>query len=274
MDFTFKEFYKRLDEINCCYRGILQLNTEISINKQLRDKLFNKHDDISQFIYNQINDTEQDKELKKDINLNLLSKDIIYVNLINDDFMNLSISNFILMIYNLIESTVTNALVEIHAKLKDNKVTYINLRKEIQNLWFSNKFDEVCQQNASFMSYSKKAREIVDCIVEENFIVFNSGAQQIASNLDTEKINKICLDYGIDFGISPKSDYGVLLTEIKNHRNHLAHGSRSFDEVGKKFPIDLLYSIKNETIEYLKRLLSCMKKYYDDNNFLDADKNN
>jgi hypothetical protein len=67
-----------------------------------------------------------------------------------DNFLKILKANALLMIYNLIESTVLNGIEEIYDKIKDNGETYSTVRKEIQDIWFSYKFKQVYDQKAHY----------------------------------------------------------------------------------------------------------------------------
>ena len=55
----------------------------------------------------------------------------------DDDFLRILQSNALLMIYNLVESTIMNGILKIYDDLFQNEITYTKVRKEIQDIWFS-----------------------------------------------------------------------------------------------------------------------------------------
>ena len=57
---------------------------------------------------------------------------------------------------------------------------------------------------------------------------------------------------------------------IKSKRNDLAHGNKSFGEVGRDVSIRELIQYKNETIEYMRAILQNIEEYLTDQQYLDS----
>ena len=60
------------------------------------------------------------------------------------------------------------------------------------------------------------------------------------------------------------------LLTIKVNRNDLAHGIKSFIEVGRDKTADELLEIKDKTISYLRRILKNIEIYLDNQEYLDS----
>lgn len=54
-----------------------------------------------------------------------------------DEFIKILKSNILLMIYNLVESSVMGGIIEIYEKLKSQNLSYQTVSNEIKNIWFS-----------------------------------------------------------------------------------------------------------------------------------------
>lgn len=61
----------------------------------------------------------------------------------SDDFLKILKANALIMIYNLVESSIMGGILEIYDELKTSGYSYKDVRKEIQNIWFSFKFNQV-----------------------------------------------------------------------------------------------------------------------------------
>ncbi len=186
------------------------------------------------------------------------------------DFLKILKSNALLMVYNLVESTVMGGIMEIYDTLFQHGITYRMVRREIQNIWFSFKFNQVYDKNAHYNSYRDKAAEIITSILSDDTLTLDRKATDISGNLDAEKIRQICRDHGIQYRLGPESRGGVALEDVKNKRNNLAHGTMSFVECGRDYTIEDLKKIKNETVFFLQNILSGMKNYYDNQLYLMA----
>lgn len=181
----------------------------------------------------------------------------------NSEFIKILKANTLLMIYNLIESTVMGGILEIYDKLKSESITYATARKEIKDIWFSYRFKEVYDQHAHYHSYKKKAMEIINSILSQEVIELTRKATDISGNLDAQQIRNICQCHGIRFDIANECHGGDILQTVKDKRNGLAHGNFSFAECGRDYSINELVHIKDDTVLFLKGLLNGMKNYYD-----------
>ena len=61
---------------------------------------------------------------------------------------------------------------------------------------------------------------------------------------------------------------------VKNNRNDLAHGIKSFAEVGKDKSADELIKIKDKVVKYLRQILENISIYIDNQEYLDSSTNN
>ena len=189
----------------------------------------------------------------------------------NDDFLKILKSNALLMIYNLVESTIMGGIVEIYDELQQHGITYQQVRQEIQNIWFVFKFNEVYDKNAHYNSYREKAAKIISSILRGETLVLDRKATNISGNLDAEKIRQVCSEHGITFQVDPNCRGGIALNDVKEKRNNLAHGTQSFVECGRDYTIDDLDKIKEQTILFLQGILNGMKNYSDHQLYLSYD---
>lgn len=185
----------------------------------------------------------------------------------NKEFIKILKANTLIMIYNLVESTVMGSIQEVYDKLKSEDITYAIARKEIKDIWFSYKFNQVYDQLAHFNSYKEKALEIVNSILLGETIELDKKATSISGNIDAQKIRNLCSEHGITFKVDKSCHGGMVLETVKNKRNELAHGTLSFAECGRDYTIGELESIKSETITFLSGFLNGIKKYYDEKGY-------
>lgn len=185
----------------------------------------------------------------------------------NEEFIKILKANTLLMIYNLVESTVMGGILEIYDRVKQEGLAYSEVREEIKEIWFSYKFMQVYDQQAHFNSYKSKALEIINSILNGEVIELDRKATAISGNLDAQQIRNVCNEHGIRFTAREGSRGGVVLETVKERRNDLAHGTLSFAECGRDYSIDQLINIKEETVLFLQGLLAGMKKYYDEQQY-------
>jgi len=188
----------------------------------------------------------------------------------SDDFLKILKSNALIMVYNLVESSIMGGILEIYDEVKTRGLSYNAVRNEIKDIWFSFMFNQVYDKQAHHNSYRNKATEIINSILNGETLILDRKATDISGNLDAEKIRRICEDHGITFTVSTECKGGIVLTDVKNKRNELAHGTTSFVECGRDYTIDDLIKIKDQTVLFLAGILNGMKTYYDEQRFLYA----
>jgi hypothetical protein len=57
---------------------------------------------------------------------------------------------------------------------------------------------------------------------------------------------------------------------VRENRNDLAHGIKSFEEVGRDKTIEELIGIKEELVEYLRQILENIQDYLEKQEYLDS----
>ena len=150
-------FKQRVDEIDLYYQALQKLN-EMVTNKRISDE----------------------------------NKDVF-----TDDFIKILKSNSILMVYNLVESSIMGGIVAIYDTLKSRNISYYAVCKEIQQIWFDFQFNQIFDPNTNHNSYKDKASKIVDEILNRSTLKLTRKAANISGNLDAEKIRQICKNHFI-----------------------------------------------------------------------------
>lgn len=181
----------------------------------------------------------------------------------NDEIMKIQRANVFLMLYNLIESTVNNALEEIHSAINRENIKFGDCIDEIKALWvdfYYKKFKE------------KNSKDIVDKItmIYDDIILIPYDEYQknkpsgVSGNLDAQKIRDILKVYCLDKNTRVE---GRKLLEIKTNRNRLAHGEISFSELGKDYTISDIGKFCKECKLFLREFLQNVEKYIRDRKY-------
>lgn len=178
----------------------------------------------------------------------------------NSRFFKIMKSNFLLMLYNLVEACVVNGMMEIYENLRNDACSYNSLIKEIQVIWANQKINEIYGPATERSAYENRVQQIIDNIINNNPIILTKSGLGISGNLDAKKIKSLCDKHRIRYCLTTK---GTSLERVKNVRNGLAHGILSFSEGARDLPIDDLELIKDEVLDFLEGILQGMKQYYD-----------
>ena len=168
-----------------------------------------------------------------------------------------------LLLYNLIESTMKNAIEAIFQELQEKDVSFDKIRPELK---------KIILVNLKGRNPDKILEKIQDISLDIVSIGFNKE-ELFTGNIDSKLIRETAKKYGFDSQTDDKkrtNDKISYLRLIKNNRNDLAHGNRPFGAVGKSKTADELIEIKKTIVEYLKGILENIETYIDNKEYLDS----
>ncbi|NOT62889.1 MAG: hypothetical protein HOP19_21990 [Acidobacteria bacterium] len=157
-------------------------------------------------------------------------------------------ANGFLLVYNLVESTMKNAIEAIIAHLSAQGVEFDELTKELK---------VVILKNAKKWNAEKLEPELSKIgqhIIQKTF----RKEELFSGNVDAREIRETLLAYGVKVN---HSVIGNSLLTIKTKRNDLAHGTISFSECGKDYDIADLIKFKDEAQDYLKATLNDIQHF-------------
>jgi len=142
----------------------------------------------------------------------------------------------VLLFYNMIEATIKNLFLDYYRALGQRPFEKLNV--ELQKLYIDLKLTENDPYSAKHDTYIKKSEEIIRSVLSsegvfipvsrnEEFKKVNKGG----GNLDVSTIQKLFNIHGIDLS---DVDFPSCISRIKQERNDLSHGSKTFLEIGRK----------------------------------------
>ncbi|NMG21301.1 MAE_28990/MAE_18760 family HEPN-like nuclease [Brasilonema bromeliae] len=170
-------------------------------------------------------------------------------------------ANGFLLLYNLIESSMRNAIEAIFDELKGKKVSFNSVRIEIRKVVLQN------FKNRSPEDIHTRITDISLDIITAGF----KSRELFSGNIDRDEITKTARKYGFSCDTDySKTKHGENLYIIMRNRNDLAHGNKSFSEVGKDISIGDLLKVKEEVIEYIRQILKNIEKYLNAKEYLDS----
>ena len=164
-----------------------------------------------------------------------------------------------LLLYNLVEATMRNAIEAIFHELQDKGISDDPNRPELKKIVLKN-------------LKKRNPDQILSRITAISLDIISAGFDEkdlFSGNIDGLKIRETATEYGF----SHRTDYaktgdGKDLLIIKSNRNDLAHGFKSFAEVGRDKTPDELLQIKNKTIRYLREILQNIEQYLSNQDYL------
>ena len=182
-------------------------------------------------------------------------------------FFRIMKSNFLLMLYNIVEATVSTGMLEVYEHLKNDECTYSSLITALQNIWRDYKVKEVYDSSYELKAYTKRVETIVNNIIDETPLIFNKNMLNINGNLNAKRIKSICDKHCIRYTVI---DDDMKLENIRKKRNSLAHGDESFSNCARDITVSDLENIKDTVFSFLNGIIEGMKNYCDEKQYLKA----
>lgn len=175
-------------------------------------------------------------------------------------------ANTLLLLYNLLESTIIQAIDYIHIAISTNDTLfYYDAIDAIKKIWIEYKYDNFKNQNDN----SNKILSYLESMPTDIIVIFDNSdsdrmylnkikGDSFAGNIDARKVRSFAEKYGFKPNRRVK---GENLIKIKQQRNKLAHGELSFRECGNSYTFGELEKFKKETFLFLREFLCNVEKY-------------
>ncbi len=196
--------------------------------------------------------------------------------IIDEELVKILKANGFLLLYNIIESSVYNSILEIFEELKHHKIKYENITPQLKKFWLKTKFKN--QEELTNQNIAQKSFEFVEEIINKFPINLLINKIDYGGTITPQKIRQLSIELGLDFQELNYKDFpnGEALVSIKNKRNDLAHGKFSFGQIGKDLSyfgeIKLvndeekiikfgLVHYKNFTIEHISEFITSVETY-------------
>lgn len=176
--------------------------------------------------------------------------------------INILKSNASLMVYSIIEFTVSNLVQSIYDEIKVQGLSYLEVSESIRKIWREALLKKAANDpNASFNTFLKKHEAIIQDILCCKILQVTSRQTLPGGNLDGEAIKHTFAAHGIKIYTGSENFRPDLLESIKNSRNNLAHGSVSFVEAMSQNGIDDIKKTAVKVLLFLDELVDLVKEY-------------
>lgn len=171
-----------------------------------------------------------------------------------------------LMLYNLVEATMTNAIDAIHQHIADAQVGFDELKEEVRRIAIKGLRKAVSSDTPS---------ELLDSTIPVSSALIWLGFDKkdlFSGNLDGRLIKDKAREYGFQIADHDKaaSRDGMRLLGVKTKRNELAHGGISFEDCGQDTSVDELVAIFDELKIFVKAVLDGVSVYLSTRSYLHA----
>lgn len=177
-------------------------------------------------------------------------------------------SNSFLLLYNLVEMTIRSIIWNILDAIEDDEIVYEDLSEKLKDVWLKEKTKELRELIEPKKTISK-IQSLVEIDPKRERISFNRNRISISGNIDYREIKSLLIQFGI-FGsvlINDEKALGKALLKVKNERNSLAHGNKSFIESAEVVTIQQLEKYKILIFNYLDQIVSISRNYVDEKKY-------
>lgn len=162
-----------------------------------------------------------------------------------------------LIIYNLVEATVTAGVVSIYDRISDEQLTFSDVMENLRKVWWQSK-----SESLSSCSKNQLIENVYGYYCEadsSDSLDFNGYISGVSGNLDAATIREVCHRYGIE-----TVDDGRDLGNIKKKRNWLAHGNKSFSDIGMDSTPSDLFAVRDRVYLFLDEFVANINLYLQD----------
>lgn len=183
---------------------------------------------------------------------------------VNNHLLKTSKGTVYIILYNLIESTMREAVVKVHEKISVSGVSFDKLRFELQK---------------KIMQRAKNNKTPFETMISKfngniSLNIHNAALKKedlFSGNIDRKEIKTVASIYGFN----DKTDYqktknGRHLDNIKDNRNDLAHGNKTFSEVGSNKTVSELKELCDEVISFMYEIFDNMIDSIESQKYLKA----
>lgn len=159
-----------------------------------------------------------------------------------------------LILYNLVEATVTAGIQSIYDKISDENLGFTQIMENLRKVWWHSK-----NKSLTTCSSNELIENVYNFYCEahsESPLEFNGFISGVSGNLSADIVRKVCYRYGIE-----TVNDGRDLESIKEKRNWLAHGKKSFSDIGRDATSADLENICSRVYIFLDQFVENVKEY-------------
>ena len=171
-------------------------------------------------------------------------------------------SSAYLVLYNLVESTVTLAVSRLNSAMREEGLTYADAEQRIRDLWVDARLKHLAN-GANHGRYLEEVRKLVQDVQERKTAEIPEDFVPVSGNLDDGKMRELASAYGFRKNTLKAERRSEKLKRVKNRRNALAHGLKSFAELSADDTIEDLEDTKKAVLVYLREFIRHVSHHVD-----------
>ncbi|HIF9458060.1 TPA: MAE_28990/MAE_18760 family HEPN-like nuclease [Photobacterium damselae] len=214
---------------------------------------------------------EKKKELEGYLDLidyldstNLLLNDANELFNVSNNLVKTAKGTVYLILYNLIEATMREAVLVIHEKITANSISFDNLRIELQRKILLRARKDKIDLNRMLTNMNGD--------IASTFHKASLNSKDLFSgNIDRDEIKAVSEIYGFSCNTDyTTTKHGSDLGTVMRHRNDLAHGNKTFSSIGGEKSAQALRQLCNEVVAYIYEISDNIQDCLDSQDYLQA----
>lgn len=158
-------------------------------------------------------------------------------------------SSLMLMIYNVVEGTISNLLTELFDTIVKTNLTMEVLPDKLQNTIYTYHLKKIGEDSKKLKEFSEY-NSMKMCNI--SYLEISKYLKLFSGNLDARKIKNISKKVGIDL---PDTIDEPCLLNVKSARNKLAHGEAKFSNACQDITLDEMKNMCKKVEEYLNKVI-------------------
>lgn len=173
-----------------------------------------------------------------------------------------------LLLYNLMESTMSEAINAIHETIKGEQLDILDLSEKLHRVILTSFQRGLTESKIG--EYAKTNQDIRDNLLDLGY----DKQRLFSGNIDCVIIDDYCKRYGFqtyvykENGITPLQWETDIIKNIKKKRNALAHGSLSFAQCGQNMVIDSINNNLENVYAVLMAVFNGLNHFLDNKRYL------
>lgn len=162
----------------------------------------------------------------------------------------------LVVLYNMVESTVCECLNYIYDNVADDELTYAELTDEMQYMW-----TQSCKR-------AKLPERHLDEVSKMPMkAVFQALAINTSGSIDIRKIYEAFEKHGCTIAEDKRENYGDSFLTVKSKRNRLAHGNESFSQCGSNYLYRDLDKMRKDITAFLPIVIERTKRFVEEKGY-------
>ncbi len=166
-----------------------------------------------------------------------------------------------LLMYNLIEASIRAGIDAIHDQILTEQTPFDRLIP--------------CLRKEAVIRFKKHVKPTSHTVLMPSFpsafiAIAMAESTDFGGNVDARLIRDLGETYGFSVVTPPETWGGSDLLAIKSLRNDLAHGRKSFEEVGRDYPATELLNISRRSSPFVRAILENISTYLTQKHYLAA----